>query len=346
MSVNLKKIVTHLCTWLVLVFMPQILFAVPFSLKSLGYEVILIIPTIVIFYAHVFLSLPYFFYEKKYFYYSLSLILLAFFFVLSIKILEPVHLSFIDYLRENSPDAPRPRFHKNHSLLMPPSHKWTSFLITITASAIYSISLRNVERERRLRELEKQQAISNLQLLKWQLSPHFLFNALNSIYSLSLKKSEELPKVILTVSDLLRYVTYDSEKNSVNVQKEIDYLNDYIKLQKLRLSPESSVEFVVENNNPEAKIAPMILVPFVENAFKHGANAEGVVTITLYIVISEKEVYFRILNTKHFENQRDKTHGIGVENVQTRLNLLYGSKHSLNIFDRENEYEVLLKLQL
>lgn len=346
MSVNLEKTIIHLCTWLVLVFMPQIFFSVPFSLKAFGYEIILIIPTIIIFYAHVFLSLPYFFYEKKYFYYSLSLLLLAFFFVVSIKTLEPVFLSFGDYLRENSPDAPRPRFHKNSSLLLPPFHKWISFLITITISAIYSISLRNVEREKRLRELEKQQAISNLQLLKWQLSPHFLFNALNSLYSLSLKKSEELPKAILTVSDLLRYVTYDSEKNTVNVQKEIDYLKDYIKLQKLRLVPESTIEFVVENNNPEAKIAPMILIPFVENAFKHGVNAEGVVTITLHIVTSETEVYFRIRNTKHVENQRDKAHGIGVENVKTRLKLLYGSKHSLNIFDRENEYEVVLKLQL
>lgn len=346
MSVNIERIATHVCSWLVLVFVPQIFFAIPFSIKSFGYEVILILPAIVIFYAHVFLSLPYFFYQKKYVYYSLSLILLALFFVISIKILEPVHISFIDYLRETSSDMPRPRFHKHHSIFMPPSHKWASFLLTITASAIYSISLRNVERERRLRELEKQQAISNLQLLKWQLSPHFLFNALNSIYSLSLKKSEELPKAILTVSDLLRYVTYDSEKNAVNVEKEIDYLNDYIKLQKLRLSQETKVAFNVQNNNPNAKIAPMILIPFVENAFKHGVNAEGVVSMEVQIVTSETEVYFRIVNTKQIENQRDETHGIGIENVKTRLLLLYGSKHSLNIFDRENEYEVVLKLQL
>ena len=145
---------------------------------------------------------------------------------------------------------------------------------------------------------------------------------------------------------MLRYVTYDSEKNAVNVEKEIDYLNDYIKLQKLRLSQETKVAFNVQNNNPNAKIAPMILIPFVENAFKHGVNAEGVVSMEVQIVTSETEVYFRIVNTKQIENQRDETHGIGIENVKTRLLLLYGSKHSLNIFDRENEYEVVLKLQL
>lgn len=345
MTLNVEKIVAHVCSWLVLLLLPQIFFTVPLSFMTFMFEIVIIIPVVVVFYSHAHFSLPYFFCRKKYVYYSLSLIFLAFFFVLTVRLAEPIRYWYIEQMHQDSSVILCPQLHIHSSHLMPPA-EWVSFLLTIIASAIYSISLRNVQRERRLRELEKQQAVSNLQLLKWQLSPHFLFNVLNTVYSLSLKKSDDLPKVVLTVSDLLRYITYDSEKNEVSAEKEIAYLNDYIKLQKLRLASESNVEFVVENNNPEAKIAPMLLIPFFENAFKHGVNTDGVVSISSSIIVSKTDVFFRIINSKHSKNNWDEVHGVGFENVKTRLNLLYGSKHSLEIFNTDTEYEVVLKLKL
>lgn len=189
---------------------------------------------------------------------------------------------------------------------------------------MYSYSIENGKRERRLRELEKQQIESNLQQLKYQLSPHFLFNALNSIYSLSLKKSDELPKAILTMSDLLRYVTYESNEsneNHVNIQKEINYIDNYINLQKIRLSTESQILITVKNENEDAEIAPMILIPFVENAFKHGVNSNGVATITLNITVNKTCIDFYIENIKYPRNQKDTVHGIGIQKCKNTLGI-------------------------
>jgi sensor histidine kinase YesM len=221
------------------------------------------------------------------------------------------------------------------------------FFITLAASGMYGYSIQNAKRELVLKEMEKQQMESNLQLLKSQLSPHFLFNAMNSLYSLSLKKSEDLPNAILTFSDLLRYNTYDSSEDFVDVEKEIEYLHNYIKIQKLRVAEESTILFDEEiDKHASVKIAPMILVPFVENAFKHGRSAEGTVDIAMRICVTASEINFCISNKIFASGTKDFAHGIGIQNVKTRLQLIYGPKHHLEIQETETEYNVALKITI
>lgn len=307
-------------------------------------EVLLMSRSILVFYLHANYAVPVFFIRRKYWQYFATVLALVVIFQILSNLLQPISFRYFDMLQEMNlnPGDPRPHPHR------PPgtAHRYVAFFITLAASGMYSYSIENGKRERRLRELEKQQIESNLQQLKYQLSPHFLFNALNCVYSLSLKKSDDLPKAILTISDLLRYVTYDSSGNTVNIQKEINYLKDYIKLQQLRLSPDSKIEFDAQNENESAEIAPMILIPFVENAFKHGINADNVVNIKSVISITESEVDFDIENTKVVENQKDGTHGIGIQNVISRLDILYGSKYNLEISDTDETYKVTLKLKL
>lgn len=307
-------------------------------------EVLLMSRSILVFYLHANYAVPVFFIRRKYWQYFATVLALVIIFQILSNLLQPISFRYSDMLQEMNlnPGDPRPHPHR------PPgtAHRYVAFFITLAASGMYSYSIENGKRERRLRELEKQQIESNLQQLKYQLSPHFLFNALNSIYSLSLKKSDELPKAILTMSELLRYVTYDSVADSVNIQKEINYLNDYIKLQKLRVSPESEIDFEIINNNASAEVVPMIFIPFVGNAFKHGVDSDGVAKIYAKIEVLSDEVDFYIENKKYVNTQKDETHGIGIQNVKSRLEILYGSKHTLDIAETDDTYKVTLKLKL
>ncbi len=320
---------------------PHIFWAVPTTFKILLYEILFFSSTIIVFYLHANLCVPFWLVKKKYLVYIISIFGLICVFQFSIIAFTPLHDKYQDLLQNlnSSLNPPHPR---NQAPIL----RYMTFFVTIAASGMYSYSIQNAKRERRLQELEKQQIAANMQLLKSQLSPHFLFNALNSIYSLSLKKSDKLPKAILTMSDLLRYVTYDSNANHVKVQKEIDYIENYIALQKIRLSVDSQIIIDIKNNNPDAKIAPMIFIPFVENAFKHGTNIDGIADIKLNITVDEAEINFMIENKKYPDSQKDNVHGIGIRNVRTQLNLLYNSRYNLNISDVDDVYKVVLKLQL
>lgn len=341
MEIKLDRILKHLLVWMVLFFIPHIFASIPLYPQLMAYEVMIYIAPIFVFYVHAYIMVPHFFVKRKFVLYFVSLVLLFVVFKIGVSYLEVFHERYIELLQELNVKPRHPRELDDAHML-----QLVAFFMTLAASGMHSYSVQYTKREKKMRELEKQQVESNLQLLKSQLSPHFLFNAMNSLYSMSLKKSEELPKAILTISDLLRYVTYDSAENLVPIQKEIDYIENYLRIQRMRLSEGSSVVFSVKNDGPNVKIAPMILIPFVENAFKHGKNSNGEVTIFSTLNISDSMLDFYIRNSKSFENQKDIAHGIGIQNVKSRLDLLYGNTYSLDIIDSENYYEVSLKLQL
>lgn len=345
MQEGIEKFLKHFIAWAILLMIPHIFFSVPFSLKLYGYEFIALVGILIVFYTHALFAIPHFFFKKKYVLYCITLVSLALLYVQLFNCMKPFHEEFLNLVRELTFGSPRPKPKVVQNGFIPP-HLYMSFVVTVAVSAVYGSSIHHAKQEKLLRELERQQITSNMQLLKSQLSPHFLFNAMNSLYSLSLKKSDKLPETILTISDLLRYVTYDSNENMVNIQKEINYLLDYVKLQKLRLSSESVINIEVDNQNLQAEIAPMILVPFLENAFKHGVDSEGIVNINCHIVITKKQIEFHIENKKSIEMQKDKVHGIGIQNVKNRLYLVYGSKCTLDIDDSQDLYVVNLKIKL
>lgn len=202
--------------------------------------------------------------------------------------------------------------------------------------------------ERMKKEMENQKVSAELLNLKSQVNPHFLFNSLNSIYSLSNKNPDKKSaEAILKLSDMMRYMLYDSGDNYVDLEKEIEYLNNYIELQRLRLKAGITVTFNVHGKVGNKKIAPLLLIPFVENAFKHGISYQNESFISIELKVDDNSLNFITTNSIFLESvEKEKSSGIGLENVKRRLELLYPQKHKLNISKNEKSFDVELQIEL
>ena len=185
-----------------------------------------------------------------------------------------------------------------------------------------------------------------LELLKAQLNPHFFFNTLNNIYSLVLKKSDEAPAALMKMSDIMRYMLYDSRNQKVPLEKELEYLEDYIELQKLRFTDPGYIDYEVSGTIENHKIPPMMLLSFVENAFKHGKKRVTNPGITVRIEASEKHFSFMVSNYVVDDAPVDRTGrtGIGMKNIKRRLELLYPNSHKLETSNRDGKYTVKLNI--
>jgi hypothetical protein len=187
---------------------------------------------------------------------------------------------------------------------------------------------------------------AELLYLKAQVNPHFLFNTLNSIYSLSLQKSDDTPEAIVKLSALMRYVLTETKDDFIPVNKEIGYIKNYIELQKIRLGNTASVLFEVTEDNTAGVIAPLILIPFIENAFKHGVNPEENSEIKVTIHVSSATLDLLVYNRKVNHVNREDSTGAGLANVQHRLLLSYPGRHQLSINQNTSYYQVNLTLQI
>ena len=193
--------------------------------------------------------------------------------------------------------------------------------------------------------LQNEKLIAELAFLKSQINPHFLFNSLNNIYSLAYQKSEYTPEAILKLSEIMRYMLYESNDHKVRLDQEINYLQNYIDLQKLRFKDHASVVVSVEGNPQNHFIMPLILISFVENAFKHGIATDPENPITIFIKIDAGKLYFGMHNLKNNHN-KDGTVGIGLANVKRRLDLFYKDQYRLQIDESESLYSCELYLDL
>ncbi len=198
--------------------------------------------------------------------------------------------------------------------------------------------------ERIQRDLENQRLTAELALLRSQINPHFLFNSLNSIYSLAYQRADNTPEAILKLSEIMRYMLYESNDNKVDLEKEITYLQNYIELQKIRFG-NSYINFSVEGEVTHQQIVPLLLISFIENAFKHGVANDEHSPIELKIKVDDGHLQFYMHNKKHLLN-RDAAGGIGLNNVKRRLKLLYPGQYHLNINDTADHYTCELSLIL
>jgi two-component system, LytTR family, sensor kinase len=193
--------------------------------------------------------------------------------------------------------------------------------------------------------LERQNFKSELSLLKNQLNPHFLFNTLNNIDSLINENSPNASLALNKLSEIMRYVVYDSEKELVPLQDEIDYIRNYIALQKLRMANEDIIKFSIKGDLSNKQIAPMLFIPFVENAFKHSSlknKSENIIEIK--IEIGESEFAFHCSNFIANIN-KDKSSGIGLGLVKKRLDILFKEKYTLSIDNLDNKFVVNLYIK-
>lgn len=200
--------------------------------------------------------------------------------------------------------------------------------------------------QRRLLEVEKDKLNAELSFLKAQINPHFLFNTLNSIYALSIRKSDDAPKAIVHLSELMRYILKESNANAIPLQEELDYIGHYVSLQKQRLGNTVQISYSTPSGIIANKIAPLILMSFVENAFKHGVNPSQDSAITIVILLEGNQVGLLVVNNKVTTINQKETMGIGLKNAIARLEHLYPQKHKITIDDNEKTFSVNLQIDL
>ena len=206
-----------------------------------------------------------------------------------------------------------------------------------------------LETEKELEALKREQAETELQALKSNINPHFLFNNLTSLYGLARKKADETPEYILKLSALMRYMIYDTKDKLVSLDKELDYIENYLELQKLRCDKTTKIKYLITGELDSHQIVPFLLIPFIENSFKHGGmNQNDKNIIDLSVKIEEKVLEMRLKNSIPLRTggEIDAIGGFGIENVKSRLQSFYQDQYSLDLSKNDEEFTVKLKLNL
>lgn len=221
-------------------------------------------------------------------------------------------------------------------------------LISLFISTILRNLVVNQRKEKESLYLQSQVREAESRMLKSQINPHFLFNTLNNIYSMAQLKSDKTPDAVHQLSEMLRYVIYDCNDQFVKLGQELKYIRSYIELQLLKDDEMQNVNFEMDHVNPELKIAPMLLIPFVENSFKHSHfedTKNSRIDITLQT--NNQTLTFNIANSIPVtEIKKDTTGGVGMENVRRRLDLIYPGRHKLTIEKNSREYKIELSIEL
>lgn len=211
----------------------------------------------------------------------------------------------------------------------------------------FAYLIRALKQEAQVKTLKEQQLISELNYLKAQMQPHFFFNTLNNIYALAIKQSKDTAPMVVKLSEIMRYILYQSAGQKVLLQQEVSFLHNYVEIERIRHHQHILINFDVQGIDGAAQIEPLLLLPFIENAFKHGAMEaveKGNVSIVLCLV--EKELSLQVINSKPASKKENNSCGIGLQNVKKRLELLYPNRHQLQISENEQSYEMNLNLNL
>lgn len=219
----------------------------------------------------------------------------------------------------------------------------------LIASIVYRSIVDKIAYDKKQKEIAAEQLSIKLKFLRSQISPHFIFNILTNLVSLARKRSEKLESALIMLSDLMRYMLYESDEKKVTLSKEIEYLKSYIELQKLRFGYDVAIETKIDvsDNEQQQRIEPMLLIPFVENAFKHGMGVDEPL-IQIHLTADKGRIEFDVKNrfNDDVNESKDASSGIGLENVQSRLMLLYPKEHILSLKRENNLFHVHLILQL
>lgn len=242
-----------------------------------------------------------------------------------------------------SVDSPRAEYYDSHMYVIQVAV--IMLFITIFVSML-RFAVDWFELEARKKEMENERLMAELNFLKAQINPHFLFNTLNNLYYLAYSKSENTTEVIAKLSQMMRYMIYDSNHPKVLLSKEIEYMQSYISLERLRLNNQIPIQFEVKGNTDNIWIAPLIFITFLENAFKHGvSNSNPKAWVDISIELNGKECVYTVKNSKAGIGNGEKS-GIGLQNVQRRLALSYPGQYELKMDDAADTYFVELKLNL
>ena len=203
---------------------------------------------------------------------------------------------------------------------------------------------RNKELQNKILETQLQLKEQELNYLKKQIHPHFLFNTLNTIYGLALKSSEHTPTVILKLSNLLDYILYQINKPTVSLREEVLHIKEYVELERIRFQESLKISFEADKIDESIQIAPMLLIPFVENAFKHGSRIGGFLQVEIHIKVSDSTLDFLVVNSALCADEENEPGGIGLENIQKRLDLNYNENYQLRTRHENNRFYAELSI--
>lgn len=289
----------------------------------------------VLVYGNIYYLIPNYFQDKRYPAYFILLIL----FVIIITPIYSLALYLIAF------DDPIER----SALLKLKNYYYFFNLFIAGASTVFVIIKDWIFQKKEKRELENRNIQSELNFLKSQINPHFLFNTLNSLYALTLVKSDRAPDIVIKLSEMMRYMLYECNEKFVSLENEISYLKNYIELEKLRQPADVYIDFRLSGDFDHLNIAPLILISFLENSFKHGISTTlnyGYVKLEINIV--DKILEFKIVNSldKKRKTKKNGVGGIGLLNAQKRLDLIYPDHYSLEIDESDNSYTVNLNINL
>jgi len=338
-KVSYKELVVHIVVWLCISIFP--LLNAYNDLGTIPSELIikqLMRP--VLFYANYLIFVPYILLKRKLLLYIVvSILFLALFNYISTEFLSNLAPGFNDRVRPLN-DRPRETFRFRHAL--PIVFSLTIYLL----GAIFSLVVHFYKRDRLSKALENEQKEIKLQFLRNQLNPHFLFNSLNSIYALVRSKSDDAPEAVITLSELMRYMLYEAGNEQVTLEKEINYIKNYIALQRLRLRNTEAVKLNIKGETRNLKIYSLLLISFIENAFKYGTDYKGNTHIDIKIVVDNNKLTLNVENIIGLYKRDDKNSGVGLENIKNQLNYLYKNNHELTIEEDSSYYRVFLTLNL
>ena len=353
------RLIRHLAFWLVWCLFQWLLYSASPGLQQRSFwerlmitwpdTLVYLMPSIFLAYALMYLVIPKLVLPGRYLAATLGTLILiiltaALSALLAVTVIEALRLIYAGSIYKNVVKGPGPPFSFKFGVAMLGGLRG-SITVGGMAAAIKLMKCFNEERQAALL-LEKEKANAELQVLKAQLHPHFLFNTLNNIYSFTQEVSEKASGMIMGLSNLLRYMLYECNKPLVPLDRELEMIHQYLALETARYDNGLDIALQLPSGKTDLLIAPLMLLPFIENAFKHGASQMAEQPwINLDLVVKDHELTMKLINGKPPRTGKE-TPGIGIFNVRKRLELLYPGAHELQINEEEEMFIVNLKLKL
>ncbi|NDA60459.1 MAG: hypothetical protein EBX50_00315 [Chitinophagia bacterium] len=350
-------LVTHITAWLCFFALPYLVFFPrlrEFSMSNHQLASIICnnIFIVLFYYLNTLWLVPKLLVKEKWLWYSLSIVICLLIFLNVPKVIagwiaepEIVSIQNREFIRNPAFQGKPRTFGSEGRRPYANPYNTVVFLLVFTVGTCISMIQRWLKTEQHRKETVNEKLNTELSFLKSQINPHFFFNTLNNIYSLAVVKSDITASAVMKLSQIMRYILTDTQQDYVPLSKELDFIHNYIELQQVRLTEKVKVQFSVEGETDNYSIAPMLFIPFVENAFKYGVSTKDSSNINIHIRTKGNTIYFDssnyIVSTEN--NDLEKT-GIGINNVRRRLELLYPEKHLLTCTAENQYYFVHLEL--
>ncbi len=347
MTIKQKRVLTifiHVVCWLVFLSLPSIFNPrrSELTISGLFYDLMEAprwsnaLLLIAVFYFNYYYAIPRLYVKGKYTLLVFALVGSFFVFCLLNYLVIPLP-EYVPTMSSDGTVPPPPHTKHIFSFL---GNSFNLFMFIIVDASSFALCLYD-----QLQNTKKQMLNTQISFLKAQINPHFLFNTLNSIYSLTLTKSDRAPDVVVKLSGMMRYAVSEANMSYVLLSKEISYISNYIELQRLRLTDKVKIRYEITGQDDGKRIAPFLLIPFVENAFKYGVNSNDDSDILIQIYIHENDLHLYVYNFKvYIRPDIDKGTSLGIKTTRQRLKLLYPGRHIITVRDGEKDFAVSLNV--